>query len=46
VRTHERFVGGEVLADSVHYGRLPGDGHVSEGTVGHGEVVRVAVRRA
>jgi isoleucyl-tRNA synthetase len=45
VRTHEQFVAGEVLADSVRYGALPGEGHVSEGTVGHGEPVRVAVTR-
>jgi isoleucyl-tRNA synthetase len=46
VRTHEQFVAGEVLAGDVRYGRLPGEGHVSEGTVGRGEVVRVAVQRA
>jgi isoleucyl-tRNA synthetase len=46
VRTHETFVIGEVLADTVAYGPIRSRGHVSEGAVGDGETVRVAVERA
>jgi isoleucyl-tRNA synthetase len=42
VRTHERFVAGEVLARRVDYGSLP-DGF--PGTVGDGIDVRVAIQR-
>jgi isoleucyl-tRNA synthetase len=46
VRAHEAFVAGEVLADTLRYGPIQGAVHVSEGTVGSGEPVRVAVVRA
>jgi isoleucyl-tRNA synthetase len=42
VRAHERFVTGEVLAESVSYGRA-GEGAFT-GEAGAGEPVRVAVR--
>jgi len=45
VRAHEAFVAGEVLAGEVRYGPAHGPVHVSEGTVGSGEPVRVAVER-
>jgi isoleucyl-tRNA synthetase len=45
VRAHEAFVAGEVLADGVRYGHAHRPAHVSDGTVGSGEPVRVAVER-
>jgi isoleucyl-tRNA synthetase len=43
VRAHERFVAGEVLAESVSFGD-PGDGAFT-GEAGAGQAVRVAVSR-
>jgi isoleucyl-tRNA synthetase len=44
VRTHERFVAGEVLATAVEYAAVPEPVHT--GDVGDGSTVRVAVTRA
>jgi isoleucyl-tRNA synthetase len=44
VRTHERFVAGEVLADALAYGSAGDDAFTGE--AGDGDPVRVTVTRA
>ncbi|HSK97540.1 MAG TPA: isoleucine--tRNA ligase [Euzebyales bacterium] len=46
VRAHEAFVSGEVLADALRYGPAHGSDHVSDGTVGSDDAVRVGVAPA